>query len=235
MKKRFLFLIIMALSLTLGAQEQVQNLHQNHQIFGVHKLAPRASFNPPSQVLSLNGNWKFHWVRSPLDRSKDFYEIGLDDSQWDEIPVPANWEVEGYDHPIYLDERYPFTTTWPHAPEDYNPVGSYRTIVILDKNSLEEDVIIHFAGAKSALYLYINGQFVGYSQGSKTPAEFLINDYIQEGENLIALQMYRWSDASYLESQDMLRMSGIEREVYIYTLPKVSIADFHIKSDVSSE
>lgn len=232
MKKHFLFLINMALSLTLCAQVPNQNLHQNHQIFGVHKLAPRASFTPPSQVLSLNGNWKFYWVRSPKDRPQNFYKIGLDDSQWDEIPVPANWEVEGYDHPIYLDERYPFSTSWPQAPEDYNPVGSYRSYFMLDEAMLEEDLILHFAGAKSAMYLYLNGHFVGYSQGSKTPAEFLINDYVQEGENLIALQMYRWSDASYLESQDMLRMSGIEREVYIYALPKVSIADFQIKSDL---
>jgi len=234
MKNILLLMILTLVSNFVSAQEQDQNLHQNHQIFGVNKLAPRASFTPPSQVLSLNGNWKFHWVRSPQDRPQNFYQIDLDDSQWDKIAVPANWEVEGYDHPIYLDERYPFTTTWPDAPEDYNPVGSYRSIFILDKECLEEDVILHFAGAKSAMYLYINGQFVGYSQGSKTPAEFLINDHVKEGENEIALQMYRWSDASYLESQDMLRMSGIEREVYIYTLPKVSIADYQITSDLDS-
>ncbi|NPD47882.1 DUF4981 domain-containing protein [Lentimicrobium sp. L6] len=248
MKKTILIYLSIFIFAIAFSQEQEQNLHQNHQVFGVNKLAPRASFFPyeeagrcmrdkmelSSRFLSLDGLWKFHWVRSPKDRSMDFYQVNIDDSQWDEIPVPANWEVEGYDHPIYLDERYPFSTTWPDAPEDYNPVGSYRKNFTIEKEWLTEDVILHFAGAKSAMYLYINGQFVGYSQGSKTPAEFLINDYIKEGENLIAMQMYRWSDASYLESQDMLRMSGIEREVYIYSQPKVSIADFHVQADLDS-
>ena len=248
MKKTILIYLSIFIFTIAFSQEQEQNLHQNHQIFGLNKLAPRASFFPfekaglcllqekekSERFLDLNGQWKFHWVRSPKDRSMVFYKTNLDDSQWDEIPVPANWEVEGYDYPIYLDERYPFSTTWPDAPEDYNPVGSYRKNFTIEKEWLTEDVILHFAGAKSAMYLYINGQFVGYSQGSKTPAEFLINDYIKEGENLIAMQMYRWSDASYLESQDMLRMSGIEREVYIYSQPKLSIADFTVRSDLDS-
>lgn len=248
MKKKILIYLSIFIFAIAFSQEQEQNLHHNHQIFALHKLAPRASFFPfenpqlclldemekSERFLDLNGQWKFHWVSSPKDRSVDFYQVNLDDSQWDEIPVPANWEVEGYDHPIYLDERYPFSTTWPDAPEDYNPVGSYRKNFSIEKKWLSKDVILHFAGAKSAMYLYINGQFVGYSQGSKTPAEFLINDYIKEGENLIAMQMYRWSDASYLESQDMLRMSGIEREVYIYSQPKISIADFKVQSDLDS-
>lgn len=248
MKKTILIYLSIFIFAIAFSQEQEQNLHQNHQIFGVNKLAPRASFFPfekaglstlqemekSDRFLDLNGQWKFHWVRSPKDREQDFYKVDLDDSQWDEIPVPANWEVEGYDHPIYLDERYPFSTTWPDAPEDYNPVGSYRKTFSIEKEWLNEDVILHFAGAKSAMYLYINGQFVGYSQGSKTPAEFLINEYIKEGKNLIAMQMYRWSDASYLESQDMLRMSGIEREVYIYSQPKISVADFKVQTDLDS-
>lgn len=248
MKKTILIYLSIFIFAIAFSQEQEQNLHHNHQIFGLNKLAPRASFFPfekaglcslqeiekSERFLDLNGQWKFHWVRSPKDRSMDFYQVNLDDSQWDEIPVPANWEVEDYDYPIYLDERYPFSTTWPDVPEDYNPVGSYRKTFSIEKEWLNEDVILHFAGAKSAMYLYINGQFVGYSQGSKTPAEFLLNDYIKEGENLIAMQMYRWSDASYLESQDMLRMSGIEREVYIYSQPKVSIADFKVQTKLDS-
>ena len=158
----------------------------------------------------------------------------MEDSTWKTIPVPSNWEVEGYGHPIYLDERYPFITKWPNAPVDYNPVGTYRHTFTLPGNWKAQDIILHFAGAKSAMYLYINGQFVGYSQGSKTPAEFLINSYLQEGENLIAIQMYRWSDASYLESQDMLRMSGIEREVYLYAQPKVNVEDMYIIADLDS-
>jgi len=161
--------------------------------------------------------------------------VDLDDSNWDLIAVPANWEVEGYGHPIYLDERYPFTTKWPDAPKDYNPVGSYRHTFSIPEEWSDQQVILHFAGAKSAMYLHINGQFAGYSQGSKTPAEFDITSFLNPGENLLSIQMYRWSDASYLESQDMLRMSGIEREVYLYTKPQVSIADFQVYAGLDEQ
>jgi beta-galactosidase len=158
----------------------------------------------------------------------------MDDSQWNTIPVPANWEEEGYDYPIYLDERYPFSTTWPDAPEDYNPVGTYRHEFIIPDSWNGNDIMLHFAGAKSAFYLYINDEFVGYSQGSKTPAEFDISNFVHSGSNLLAMQMYRWSDASYLESQDMLRMSGIEREVFLYSRPKISISDIGLVADLDS-
>jgi beta-galactosidase len=225
-----------------------QDLHSDHTVFSIHKLASHADFfafeseslaqkNMPESsrnYISLNGNWKFHWTASPKDRVKDFYEVGLDDSSWATIPVPANWEVEGYGHPIYLDERYPFTTTWPEAPQDYNPVGTYRHSFSIPAAWKEKQIILHFAGAKSAMYLYINGQFAGYSQGSKTPAEFDVSKLVKPGENLISIQMYRWSDASYLESQDMLRMSGIEREVFLYAKPQVSMVDLQVHAGLDS-
>jgi len=252
MKTKYNFSVLLTLLLlsicSLVAQEQIQNLHNNHTVFAVNKLQAHADFfayestdlakqeneEASKRFISLNGNWKFHWVRSPKDKVQNFFDVELDDSKWGTIPVPSNWEVEGYDHPIYLDERYPFTTKWPNAPVDYNPVGTYRHTFNIPKNWLTQDIILHFAGAKSAMYLYINGQFVGYSQGSKTPAEFDIHSFVKEGKNLIALQMYRWSDASYLESQDMLRMSGIEREVYLYSKPLVSVRDFHVSADLES-
>jgi beta-galactosidase len=217
--------------------------HFNHQIFEENKLAPRASYfrfessdlsekEKSKRFLSLNGTWKFDWVKDPKQRPKSFQNIGFNDSDWKTIQVPSNWEVVGYGRPIYLDERYPFTTKWPDAPVDYNPVGTYRKEIVLDKKFISEDVILHFAGAKSAMYIYINGNYIGYSQGSKTPSEFEITKYLKEGKNLIALQMFRWSDASYLESQDMLRMSGIERDVYLYTQPKVYIADYYAKTNL---
>jgi beta-galactosidase len=226
--------------------EQEQNLHADHTVFGVNKLPPHADFfayesatlmnqndlASSNRFLSLNGDWKFHWVKSPEDRIQNFYSEDLNDEDWKTIPVPANWEVEGYDHPIYLDERYPFDAKWPDAPTEYNPVGTYRHTFNISKDWLQEEVILHFAGAKSAMYLYVNGQYVGYTQGSKTPAEFNISAVVKEGKNLMALQMYRWSDASYLESQDMLRMSGIEREVFVYARPKVAIADFYVTADL---
>jgi beta-galactosidase len=218
----FLPAIGLVFSCINSTTHQKQNLHSDHKVFGVNKLMPRADFlayesdslaiadNPlqSERFLSLDGHWKFQWVRSPGQRTKDFYKEDLDDSDWDTIPVPSNWEVEGFGHPIYLDERYPFTTTWPEVPDDYNPVGTYRHRFQLPKAWPDNEIILHFAGAKSAMYLYLNGQFLGYSQGSKTPAEFNITPFVKEGENLLAIQMYRWSDASYLESQDMLRMSG---------------------------
>ncbi|MGB5436603.1 MAG: glycoside hydrolase family 2 TIM barrel-domain containing protein [Maribacter sp.] len=214
-----------------------QENHYNHQIFEKNKLPPRATYfglesfkkekkEDSRRFSSLNGTWKFHFVKDPKKRPATFQNIDYDDADWDLIPVPANWEVEGYDYPIYLDERYPFDTQWPQVPTDYNPVGTYRKEIILDDDFLSEEVILHFAGAKSAFYLYVNGHYVGYSQGSKTPAEFNISRYLKTGKNLIALQMFRWSDASYLESQDMLRMSGIERDVYLYTQPQVHISDY---------
>lgn len=222
--------------------------HADHKVFEVNKLAPRADYfsfenelyalkgdlGISSRFHLLNGSWKFHHVLKPDESPENFYLPEYDDSGWKTIPVPSNWEVEGYDHPIYLDERYPFDTDWPDVPEDYNPVGSYRYTFQIPKNWSNERVILHFAAAKSAMYLYINGEFAGYSQGSKTPAEFDIGSLIKPGNNLIAIQMYRWSDASYLESQDMLRMSGIEREVYLYSSPKVYISDLHFNGDLDN-
>lgn len=222
-----------------------QKNHYNHQVFEENKLAPRATFfafenddiskkENSKRFFDLNGQWRFDWVKDPKKRPTTFQNLDYDDSDWKTIPVPSNWEVEGFGNPIYLDERYPFTTKWPDAPTDYNPVGTYRREITLEKDFLSEDIILHFAGAKSAMYVYINGEYVGYSQGSKTPAEFNVTKHLKEGKNLIALQLFRWSDASYLESQDMLRMSGIERDVYLYSRPKVFISDYHAKTTLDN-
>ncbi|SIQ36146.1 glycoside hydrolase family 2 TIM barrel-domain containing protein [Maribacter ulvicola] len=243
----FLCIIILAIFNSCNNEKQpkvvAQVNHFNHRIVEENRLPPRATFfafetddiskkEGSTRFLSLNGNWKFSFVKDPKQRPTTFHNINFDDSNWDTIPVPANWEVEGYDHPIYLDERYPFDTEWPNVPTDYNPVGTYRKEINLSSSFLSQDVILHFAGAKSAMYVYINGKYVGYSQGSKTPAEFNITPYLFEGKNLIALQLFRWSDASYLESQDMLRMSGIERDVYLYNQPKVFITDYYVSSNL---
>lgn len=248
MAKLYLVVILTVLVACSQPLEIEQNFHNDHTIFGINKLDPHADFfayetgdlaaknslSNSSRFLSLDGDWKFQWSLNPKGRIRNFHRKNLNDKQWKTIPVPANWEVEGYDYPIYLDERYPFETTWPEAPTEYNPVGTYRHTFEIPNDWITDDIILHFAGAKSAMYVYINEQFVGYSQGSKTPAEFKINECIKPGKNLIALQMYRWSDASYLESQDMLRMSGIEREVFVYTKPKVAITDFQAIADLDS-
>ncbi len=181
--------------------------------------------------LSLNGNWKFNWVKNPDNRPENFYSPEYDDAGWDEIPVPANWELEGYGIPIYVNTEYEFQMTDPpNLPEDYNPVGSYRRYFEIPENWQGREIFIHFGAVKSAMFLWVNGQKVGYSQGSKTPAEFNITPYVHSGKNLLAVQVFRWSDGSYLECQDFWRISGIERDVYLHSTPKVRIQDFSVKS-----
>lgn len=244
---KYLLILILLLS-GVFTQAQNRNYHEDHQVFGIHKLDPKGSFfsfespelakegemEKSKRFQSLNGLWDFHWVRSPQNRLKDFYKVDLDVSDWGKIKVPANWEVEGYGFPIYLDERFPFTAEWPNAPQDYNPVGSYRKIINIPESWANKRIILHFSGAKSAMYVYLNGEFLGYSQGSKLPAEFDLTDKVKKGDNLLALQMYRWSDASYLESQDMLRMSGMERGVYLYAEPRLRVKDYKIDANLTN-
>lgn len=212
---------------------------QDHLIFEQNKQAPHASFfayssfskaldddyKASGNFLDLNGRWQFHYAKNPFSTPVDFAQKDANLDDWQSILVPGNWETQGFGHAIYLDERYPFTTTWPDAPEDHNPTGSYRRHFELPKAWQHKQVFLHIGAARSALSAHINGVEVGYSQGAKTPAEFDLTPYLQQGDNLIALQIIRWSDASYLESQDMLRVSGIERDVYLYATEKQRIAD----------
>jgi beta-galactosidase len=193
--------------------------------------------------LSLNGIWKFNWVQNPQKRPLDFYKTDFDDQSWNNFKVPANWEVNGYGVPIYVNQPHEFVG---HAkrygqlnppydiPEDYNPVGSYRKKFTLPENWDGREVFIHLGAVKSAFFIWINGKKVGYSEDSKLAAEFNITKYLTPGENLVALQVYRWSDASYLECQDMWRISGIERDVFVYSTPKLDIRDFKITSTLDA-
>ena len=184
---------------------------------------------------SLNGDWKFHWVSRPADRPQDFYRPEYDVSEWDEIPVPSNWQMHGYGKPIYLNVPYPFKKDPPFIQHDYNPVGAYRTEFEIPAGWRGRPVFIHFDGVESAFYLWINGIKVGYSQGSRTPAEFNITDYLQDSRNTLAVEAYRWSDGSYLECQDFWRLSGIFRNVYLFSTPGLHIRDFEVRSDLDEE
>lgn len=244
---KLLLLINIAIALVLSpysnAEAKKREPWENNEVFAVNKEAPHATLFPFSSrdaalinnkeqndnFLLLNGLWKFDWQKSPKDKPKDFQTINFNDKNWSQIPVPGNWETEGFGYPIYLDERFPFTTTWPDAPKDYNPIGSYRKPFNLPKAWKNKQVFLHVGAAKSSLDVWLNGEKVGFSQGSKTPAEFDVTKYIKHDENLLAFQIRRWTDASYLESQDMLRISGIERDVYLYATPKQHIFDFHAK------
>jgi beta-galactosidase len=182
--------------------------------------------------VSLNGLWKFNWVRKPADRPMNFYKDDFDVSRWDDIRVPANWELQGYGIPIYTDVDYPFPANPPHIPHEYNPVGSYRRSFRVPDTWKGRQVFLHFGGVKSAMYVWVNEKAVGYSQGSKTPAEFNITSHVHEGENTLSVEVYRWSDGAYLEDQDYWKISGIERDVFLFSTPNVMIRDFFVVTDL---
>lgn len=184
---------------------------------------------------SLNGIWKFHWVSRPAERPRDFYRSDFDDSSWDAITVPSNWEMEGHGIPIYSNIRYPFDISELRAPHDWNPVGSYRRQFVLPDDWDGRQVFANFDGVSSAFHLWINGEHAGYSQGSRTPAEFNITKLLKTGENQIAVEVYRWSDGAYLEDQDFWRLSGIFRDVYLWTTPNRHIRDFVVTSTLDDD
>ncbi|MFV0327190.1 MAG: glycoside hydrolase family 2 TIM barrel-domain containing protein [Bacteroides xylanisolvens] len=191
----------------------------------------------------LNGDWKFNWVKQPSERPEGFFTTDYDDSKWNTIPVPSSWEMQGYGTPIYTNFTYPHLNVPPmiKSQEGYtnmvepNPVGSYRHEFNIPDSWDGKDIILHFDGAYSCLYVWVNGEKVGYSQGANNDAEFNITEYIKTGENVLAVQVFRWTDASYIEDQDMFRLSGIHRDVYVYAVPKTRIYDYHINTEFTND
>ena len=176
---------------------------------------------------SLNGQWKFQWAKKPADRSLSFYKLDYDDRNWDKISVPGSWQLQDYGQPIYTNVKHPFPDPDPpYPPKDNNPVGSYRRKFTVPNGWNEGQVFIHFDGVKSAYFVWVNGKKVGYSQGSMTPAEFNITEYLQKDENVLAVQVFRWSDAAYIEDQDFWRLSGIYRDVYLMHVPDIHIRHY---------
>lgn len=184
---------------------------------------------------SLNGQWKFHVSPNPASRPADFFKPDFDASQWKTIPVPSNWELHGFDTPVFTNIDYPFPKRPPHAPHEVNPVGSYRRQFEVPADWKDKRVLIHFDGVDSAFYVWINGKRIGYSEDSRAAAEFDITDALQDGENLLAVEVYRFCDGSYLEDQDFWRLSGIYRNVYLRAEPQVAIADLHVKATLDDE
>lgn len=199
-----------------------------------------------SRFLSLNGTWKFHFVPEPSQRPTDFFKEDYNTENWDNIPVPSNWEMQGYDRPIYNNVEYPHSNTPPFIKarpgfndggKNYgiNPVGSYTRTFEVPENWDGRRTFIHFGGIYSAAFVWLNGEYVGYTQGSNNVAEFDITKYLKKGSNKLAVQVFRWCDGSYLECQDMFRMSGIFRDVYLYNVPKAAVRDHYITSTLDSE
>ncbi|MBQ5575155.1 MAG: beta-galactosidase, partial [Bacteroidales bacterium] len=241
--KRLLLILAALMGFDAGAQNVPD--WENPDILGVNKLPYHATLQLPSkmkecqEIVSLDGKWLFHWSKNPDERPADFYKEDYDVSRWDKINVPGNWQTQGYGVPIYININYPFFRNRPSVttePQDKswtayinrNPVGSYVTFVDVTPEMMTKNLILHFGGVHSAMYLWINGKKVGYSQNSMSPAEFDVTKYLREGKNRIAVEVYRWCDGSYLEDQDMWRLSGIFRSVELWVRPTVHIADYKV-------
>ena len=250
-------IILLTLLLVIGVRSQESGVRaqvhdwENPAVLSIHKLPYHATLQLPSrekeckEIVSLDGQWLFHWSRKPEERPADFYREDYDVSQWDKITVPGNWQTQGFGTPIYTNIEYPFQRNRPSVtsepPKDWtayenrNPVGSYVTFVDVTKDMLSKNLILHFGGVHSAMYLWVNGKKVGYSQNSMTPAEFDVTKYLREGKNKLAVEVYRWCDGSYLEDQDMWRLSGIYRPVQLWVRPLVHISDYQVTAEPNAD
>lgn len=240
------FDLVLAVMLLAGANADTLHDWENETVIQVNTVKPHATlFSYSSQKNAvkfdreqsgrfklLNGDWKFNWSPQPSERPQDFYKIDFDDRAWKTIPVPSNWPIHGYGPLIYCNKPYPFPKNPPMIQNDINEVGSYRQTFSLPEGWDGKKVFLTFDGVNSAFYLWINGKKVGYSQGSRTPAEFDITEYLKPGENLLAAEVYRWCDGSYLEDQDFWRMAGIFRDVYLQARSSDYIRDVNIVTDL---
>lgn len=256
--KRLIFTLLLFAVAIGNVSAQAPNDWENPKLTGVNNLPPRSSDIIPKQFLdlrrgtfdqakspdliSLNGQWKFKLVHKPADRIEGFFETNFNDTAWQNIPVPSNWQlVEGVDdYPIYTNVPYPwanFRPNPPHVPADYNPVGAYRRTINIPADFLKDGkrAILHFAGVESFFYVWLNGEKIGMGKDSRTPVEFDITEHVKAGENQIAVEVFRWSDGSYLEDQDFFRLSGIFRDVFVYSLPGMHVSDIRIVTELDKD
>ena len=238
--------LITAIRIFTCLNAQTPHDWENPSVLSINKLPYHTTLQLPSkekeckEIVSLDGQWFFHWSKDLESRPADFYREDYDVSSWGKINVPGNWQTQGYGTPIYSNIGYPFQRNRPSVtsepPKDWtayenrNPVGSYVTFINVTEEMLRNNLILHFGGVHSAMYLWINGQKVGYSQNSMSPAEFDVTSFLRKGKNKLAVEVYRWSDGSYLEDQDMWRLSGIFRSVQLWVRPLVHIADYHVEA-----
>jgi beta-galactosidase len=199
-----------------------------------------SDYSNSTNYQTLNGDWKFNIVDRPSQDIKDFYKTDYDTSGWNTLAVPSSWQLHGYDQPRYNDTAYPweYQATNPNPPDvptDYNPIGYYKRTFTIPKGWNDREVFVSFQGVESAYYLYINGEYVGYSEDTFTGHDFNIAKYLKEGENEIAVKVHRWSDGSWLESQDMIKLSGIFRDVFLYSTPKAHLRDYTLVTDLDEQ
>jgi beta-galactosidase len=226
----------------IAFKEKVPADWENQSVFEINREAPKAWFVPfqsleqlkkgsiweSGLIRSLNGSWQFHLSQNPGERPFYFFKDDFDTENWDQIPVPSNWEMEGYDYPIYTNVKFPHEKNPPYMQKHYNPVGSYKRSINIPAEWEDKEIYLHFGGVSSAMYVWLNETLVGYSEDSKTPAEFNITPFLRAGENSLAVEVYKWSDASYLEDQDFWRLGGITRDVYLLARNPQHIRDFRV-------
>ncbi|MFO8022170.1 MAG: glycoside hydrolase family 2 TIM barrel-domain containing protein, partial [Perlabentimonas sp.] len=243
MKKSILLIILALLGFGISAQNW-----QDPETIAINKLPANSLLIPFDEqpdfgeanemspfIETLNGNWRFKLLNNPLEMPEEFPESSFEDSDWDKISVPSYWQTKGYGTPIYTNQQHPFPVNPPLVPNDGNETGLYRHSFKVPQNWDNRQVIIHFAGVQSAMDLWINGEYVGYSQGSMTPAEFDITNLINEGNNTLAARVIRWSDGSYIENQDFWRLSGIFRDVSLYSLPQNALRDIAVNTTFNND
>jgi beta-galactosidase len=244
-------ILSLALCAWIGTMAQSTHDWENPAVLGINKLPYHATLQLPSkwteckEIVSLDGQWKFLWSRNPEERPAEFYREDYDVSGWDKITVPGNWQMQGFGTPIYININYPFVRNRPSVttepPKDWtayenrDPVGSYVTFIDVTKVMISKNLILHFGGVHSAFYVWINGQKVGYSQNSMSPAEFDVTKYLHAGKNKLAVEVYRWSDGSYLEDQDMWRLSGIFRSVELWVRPQTHISNYQVTAQPTAD
>ncbi|MCK5776620.1 MAG: DUF4981 domain-containing protein [Bacteroidales bacterium] len=247
--RTILTLVLLLLTVNLIGQQKFPAEFEDPSNLGEGKEFPRTEFISKQYIeskFSLNGIWKINWVKNPAHRPEGFQTISFDDSKWANFKVPGNFEIHGFGIPIYVNTPYEYADSRavitemakpnpPKVPHHYNPVSSLRRTFILPDNWDNKEIYLHFSALKGAFYVWINGEKVGMSKGSKTPAEFNITKYLKAGENNIAVQVFRWSDANYLEAQDFWRLTGFDREVYLFAQPKVRIQDYHAHTSLQNE
>jgi beta-galactosidase len=196
--------------------------------------AIRTPFKQSPYVMLLNGQWQFNWAAVPEESPADFYLPGYDVTSWDSIKVPGCWQMQGFGFAKFRNVKQTFKSDPPRVPYDDNPVGSYRRTFKLPETWMGRKVFLHFEGVKSASYVWVNGHKVGYNQGGMEPAEYDVTSWLAQGDNTLAVQVFRYCDGTYLEDQDMWRLSGIYRDVYLYAAPKVHIQDYAVTTDLDA-
>jgi len=243
MRKIFIYsgLSLMLLSCSTKPKQDPAVEWQNPEIIAINKEKPHANLfynllnETPENVQLLNGDWKFKFAVNPYEAPENFQDSAYDDSAWGTLPVPSNWQIYGHGVAIYRNITHPFPCTPPLVPADKNETGCYRRTFEVPQNWNGQKIVLHFDGAQSAMYVWVNGKQAGYTEDSMLPSEFDITSLVQPGNNVVACKVINWSDGSYLEDQDFYRTAGIHRDVYVYALPQQHMYDFYVTTDFDAQ